>query len=84
VNVLIHVTGGSCYAAQQDGCHCPLPWEDSGHTFCDVKSFIVSQCNAPVILNKFFENELTEARLWHAHPITLMFRTNIQEIEITN
>jgi hypothetical protein len=46
-----------------------------------VKSFFLFQSNPPIILKKFFENELTEAYLRYLHSIMSIFHTNIQEIE---
>jgi hypothetical protein len=45
-----------------------------------VKMFFLSQSTQPIILKKFFQNELPVAYLWRLHSKMSMFHTNIQEI----
>jgi hypothetical protein len=49
--------------------------------FPGVKSFFLSQSNPPIILERFFENELAESYLWHLHSRISMLHTKIQETE---
>jgi hypothetical protein len=49
--------------------------------FTGMKYFFLSQSNPPIILKKFFENELAETYLWHLHSTISKFHTKIQEIE---
>jgi hypothetical protein len=58
-------------------CHGTIP-EDTAQPA--VKPFFLSQSNPPIILKKFFENELAEASLWHLHFIMSIVHTNIQEL----
>jgi hypothetical protein len=43
--------------------------------------FLLSHSNPPIILKKFFENELAEAYLLHLHSTMSMFHANIREID---
>ena len=52
--------------------------------FSPLKSYFLSQEHPPIVIKRFFENEMSELYLWHMHSLTSMFHRRIQVVEKAN
>ena len=52
--------------------------------FCHFKSYFLSQEHPLVVIKRFFENEMSELYLWHAHSLMSVFHGRIQAVEREN
>ena len=52
--------------------------------FSPLKSYFLSQEHPPIVIKRFFENEMSELYLWHMHSLMSMFRGRIQVVERAN
>ena len=49
-----------------------------------MKSYFLSQEHPPIVIKRFFENEMSELYLWHMHSLTSVFHGRIQVVEREN
>ena len=52
--------------------------------FSSLKSYFLSQEHPPIVIKRFFENEMSELYLWHMHSLMSVFHGRIQVVEREN
>ena len=52
--------------------------------FSPLKSYFLSEEHPPIVIKRFFENEMNELYLWHMHSLMSVFHGRIQVVEREN
>ena len=52
--------------------------------FSPMKSYFLSREHPPIVIKRFFENEMSKLYLWHMHSLMSVFHGRIQVVESEN